>query len=88
MTFEDAIVFTLGIKPSDIDEAQWQYSLRDFRKIISLKMQYELAKTSSVTESLFILAAKLFPKDGKASGGGDVEVITDIRSLAGSNRWR
>ena len=77
------IVFTLGVRPSALIDVYWTHSLRDLQTITRLRMEYEMVKASSFTESLAEIAKALFPSEEGKRGDGDViNSVDDAMALA------
>lgn len=52
----------MGVAPSQLDVTYWQYTLKDLRLLVRLKMEHDMAKSLSFAESLNWVAASIFGK--------------------------
>lgn len=75
-TFEELILLTLDVSPNQLRQLHWKYSLNDYRVMTNLKVQHEIIKAMSITESLFSVAAALFPAD--KSKPRKIESLDDV----------
>ncbi|CCV12933.1 hypothetical protein MESS4_510100 [Mesorhizobium sp. STM 4661] len=63
LSFEDSIIWALGIKPSSLRETLWSHTHFDLQTIVSLKTQFVLAQGYQTFESFRLVAQE-------ALGGG------------------
>lgn len=54
------MIFTLGIKPSALPVVYWSHTLEDLITLTDLKVQFEMVKAMSFTESLLYTAGQIF----------------------------
>lgn len=66
------IVLTLGVRPSALDTVYWSHTLHDLRVLTKLKMEHELVKANSFTESLVLVASQVFGGGNESSPRGPV----------------
>lgn len=54
------MIFTLGVKPSALPVVYWSHTFEDLITLTDLKVQFEMVKAMSFTESLLYTAGQIF----------------------------
>lgn len=54
------MIFTLGVKPSALPAVYWSHTLEDLITLTDLKVQSEMVRAMSFTESLLYTAGQIF----------------------------
>lgn len=61
----------MGIRPSQLNEEAWNYSLKDFKTFCSLKAQSTLAQAMQQYQNLSLIAEAIFGEGKKSVSEGD-----------------
>ena len=74
------MIWSLGVKPSDIDIVYWSHSLDDMRHIVGLKAQFELVKVHQEYENLALIVSKAFGGKAEPPKSKAVETWEELTS--------
>lgn len=75
------MIFTLCIKPSALPVVYWSHTFEDLITLTDLKVQFEMVKAMSFTESLLYTAGQIFgAKQSMASD--DLSSVNDMLAFA------
>lgn len=71
------MIFTLGVKPSALPVVYWSHTLEDLITLTDLRVQFEMVKSMSVTESMLFTAGQVFG----AKPSGEAEELTSVEQM-------
>jgi hypothetical protein len=70
------LVWTLNMGPNQLHSIYWSHSLSDLKSLVSVRSQYEIAKTNQQYESLVLVASAIF------GGGGNANSVDSFDQLS------
>lgn len=71
------MIFALGVKPSALPIVYWSHTLEDLITLTDLRVQFEMVKAMSFTESTLFTAGQIFG----SKPAGEVEELTSVEQM-------
>lgn len=75
------MILTLGVKPSALPVVYWSHTFEDLITLTDLKVQFEMVKTMSFTESLLYTAGQVFGAK-RSTATDDLSSVDDMLAFA------
>lgn len=75
------MIFTLGVKPSALPVVYWSHTFEDLITLTDLKVQFEMVKAMSFTESLLYTAGQIFGAK-RSTATDDLSSVDDMLAFA------